>query len=103
MAYDLPPEFLCPFCERTGAKKTKHHLVPKSKGGKETLSSCRDCHAAIHACFSHKELEREYNTREKLLTRETFRKMVAFIRKQDPGGKVRIDRPNDQKYRRRYQ
>ncbi len=40
--------------------------------------------------FSNKELERHYNTAEALLAHEGFRKMVAFISRQDPGGKVRM-------------
>lgn len=98
-----PPEEPCPFCKREGTNITKHHLVPKSKGGKVTLRTCRDCHKAIHACFSHKELEREYHTMEALMTRESFRKMVSFISKQDPRRKVRVVRPKDQRYRKKYQ
>jgi hypothetical protein len=100
---DSPSEFVCPFCQRSGARKTKHHLIPKSKGGKNTLDICRDCHKAIHACFSHKELAKEYHTIEKLLTRESFRKMVGFIAKQHPGRKIQVDRPKDQQYRKKYQ
>jgi hypothetical protein len=55
-----------------------------------TETICRDCHHGIHATFSNKELEREYNTAEALLAHEAFRKMVDFIAKQDPGGKVRM-------------
>lgn len=98
-------EFVCPFCSRRLApkRKTKHHLIPKSKGGRDTLDTCRDCHKAIHACFSHKELAKEYHTIEKLLTRESFRKMVGFIAKQHPGRKIQVDRPKDQQYRKKYQ
>jgi hypothetical protein len=55
-----------------------------------TETICRDCHHAIHATFSNKELERTYNTAEALLAHEGFRRMVEFITKQDPGGKVRM-------------
>ncbi len=64
--------------------------MPKSRGGKVTETICRDCHRGIHAIFSNKELERTYNTPEALLAHEAFRKMVDFIAKQDPGGKVRM-------------
>ncbi len=64
--------------------------MPKSRGGKVTATLCRDCHHAIHATFTNKELEREYHTREALLAHEGFRRMVAFIARQDPGGKVRM-------------
>jgi hypothetical protein len=83
----LPP---CPLCERPNFHPSDHHLVPKSRGGKVTETLCRDCHRAIHATFSNKELERDYHTREALLAHEGLRRMIAFIAKQDPGGKVRV-------------
>lgn len=70
-----------------------HHLVPKSRGGKKTLAICRDCHRAIHALFTNKELEQSYSTVESLLEHEGFKRMLGFIAKQDPGGKVRLRRP----------
>lgn len=70
-----------------------HHLVPKSRGGKATLAICRDCHRAVHAVFTNKELEQQFNTVESLLAHEAFRRMVTFIARQDPGGKVRMRRP----------
>jgi hypothetical protein len=87
MALPLDP---CPLCERQNFHPSDHHLVPKSRGGKITAKLCRDCHRAIHATFTNKELERTYHTREALLEHEGFRRMVAFIARQDPGGKVRM-------------
>jgi hypothetical protein len=87
-----PPE-PCPLCERPNLSPSDHHLVPKSRGGKETLAICRDCHRAVHAVFSNKELEQRYHTVDSLLAHEEFRKMIEFIARQDPGGKVRMRRP----------
>jgi hypothetical protein len=70
-----------------------HHLVPKSRGGKATLAICRDCHRAVHAVFTNKELEQKYHTVESLLANDDFRRMVSFIARQDPGGKVRMRPP----------
>ena len=64
--------------------------MPKSRGGKVTATICRDCHRAIHATFSNKELERTYHTAEALLAHDAFRRMIAFIARQDPGGRVRM-------------
>ncbi len=80
----------CPLCERPNYNPTDHHMVPKTRGGKTTETLCRDCHKAIHATFKNKELERQYDTIEKLLAHEAFAKMIRFIAKQDPGGKVHI-------------
>lgn len=85
-----PPLSPCPLCERPNFHPSDHHLVPKSRGGKVTATLCRDCHLAIHATFTNKELEKSYHTREALLAHDGFRKMVDFIARQDPGGKVRM-------------
>ncbi len=82
----------CPLCRRPNYHPTDHHLVPKSRGGKETETLCRDCHKAIHATFSNKELETTYNTVEALMAHEEFARMVRFIAKQD--GRVKIVRTN---------
>jgi len=88
MAAETPLE-RCPLCERPNHHPSDHHLIPKSRGGKVTATLCRDCHRAIHATFTNKELERAYHTREALLEHEGFRRLVTFIARQDPGGRVR--------------
>ncbi|MBX3227281.1 MAG: hypothetical protein KIT84_34905 [Labilithrix sp.] len=77
----------CPLCERPNYNPSDHHLVPKSRGGKVTETICRDCHSAIHATFTNKELEREYATIEALLSHPGLATQIRFIGKQD--GKVR--------------
>lgn len=77
----------CPLCERPNKNPSDHHLVPKSRGGKVTETICRDCHSAIHATFTNKELEREYATIEALLAHPEFAAQIRFIARQD--GKVR--------------
>lgn len=80
----------CPFCERDCPRLEEHHLTPREYGGKETVDICRDCHGACHECFSNKELRDYYHTRARLFSNDRFRKMIRFIAKQDPGGKVRF-------------
>lgn len=79
----------CPLCERDVPEFSDHHLVPKCRGGKETLPICLDCHKAIHATFTNKQLEREYSTVEALMSHEGFRKTIRFISKQDPSRRFR--------------
>lgn len=81
---------LCPICERLNYYPSDHHMVPRSRGGRTTEMICRDCHKAIHSLFTNKELEEKYHTADVLLANEEFAKMIAFISKQDPGGKVTI-------------
>ncbi len=87
----------CPLCRRPNHRPSDHHLVPKTRGGKVTETICSDCHRAIHATFSNKELERSFNTVEALLAHEGFAKMVAFIAKQD--GRVRVKLNSTQRRR----
>lgn len=54
------------------------------------MTICRDCHKAAHLLFSNRELERRYNTVDSLLAHPEMLKMITYIRKQDPGGKVRF-------------
>lgn len=54
---------ICVLCGRTippGAKASRHHLVPKLKGGARlpTVRLHQICHSAIHARFSEAELAR---------------------------------------------
>jgi 5-methylcytosine-specific restriction endonuclease McrA len=82
----------CPLCERPNHRPSDHHLVPRARGGKVTLAICRDCHDAIHATFSNKELEREYATVDALLSHEGLARTIRFIAKQDGRVKTRVTR-----------
>lgn len=64
--------------------------MPRSRGGKVTETICQDCHTAIHATFTNRELERDYASVDALLAHEGFAAIVTFIAKQD--GKVRTRR-----------
>ena len=81
----------CPLCERANYHPSDHHLVPKSRGGRVTETICRDCHSAIHATFTNKELEREYATIDALMAHEQFATIIRYIARQD--GKVKIRKP----------
>ena len=74
---------VCPLCGREIPSKTreKHHLVPRLKGGKETVPLHRICHRTIHALLTESELARTYNTIEALLTHEGVRKFVRWVKK----------------------
>ena len=82
----------CPLCERPNLKPSDHHLVPRTRGGKVTKTLCQDCHSAIHATFSNKELERQYATIEALLSHEGFAAIIRFIAKQPGRVRTRLNR-----------
>ena len=81
----------CPICRHEYAQTelTKHHLVPKSRRGIETVLICRNCHRQIHALYTEKELEREFGTLETLLTAGKMQPWISWVRKRKPSGRVR--------------
>jgi hypothetical protein len=73
----------CPLCGRRligGSSVNQHHLVPRSRKGRETVALHRICHAAIHAALSEKELESQYNTIEQLRAHPQLSRFIAWVR-----------------------
>ena len=62
---------------------SKHHLIPKSRGGKHstTILIHNICHQKIHSVFTERELKNEFHTVEKLLQQEAMQKFVKWVRK----------------------
>lgn len=78
---------ICPLCGRDLAEPcNKHHLLPKSKGGKNTPTILlhKICHDKIHAIFKEIELKRHYNTIEKLRQHEEMAKFIKWVRNKEP-------------------
>lgn len=71
---------ICPLCDRPlGGKREKHHVIPKSKGGTETVLVHPICHRKIHKVFTRMELVR-LGTIEALKTHPdiiSFNKWIA--------------------------
>lgn len=91
----------CPLCHRANIPLSNHHLIPKTRGGmhKGTIAICVDCHVALHAQFSNKQLEKEYNSVEALLSNERFAKTIKFISKQNPARRIKTKLPKNQRRR----
>ena len=77
---------LCPVCDRQplAVSMTRHHVVPKSKGGRETESICRTCHRQLHLVFTNNELEREVNTIEKIRSHPRMQKYLSWVSAKNP-------------------
>jgi hypothetical protein len=80
----------CPLCARPNFSPSDHHLIPRTRGGKVTETVCQDCHSAIHATFSNKELERDFNSVDSLMNHAGFMKLINYISKQDGKVKTRL-------------
>lgn len=72
----------CPLCERPipESQRDAHHLVPKSKGGRDTEYLHRICHRQIHALLTETELARDYRSVEALLAHPELARFVAWVR-----------------------
>ncbi|CAN5348858.1 hypothetical protein BH10PSE17_BH10PSE17_25850 [soil metagenome] len=72
----------CPLCGRPMhlATSNRHHLVPRSRGGRDTQYLHRICHAKLHATFTEKALAREFNSVEALLTNPEIAAFVEWVR-----------------------
>ena len=81
---NTPPRafVMCPLCDRMipPAQADRHHLVPKSKGGRQTEFMHRVCHRQIHALLTEGELARQYATVEALLQHPELQAFVAWVK-----------------------
>ena len=71
----------CAFCKRKVSTRG-HHVVPRCKGGKQTVPTCQSCEDFIHNTWSHNELRDEFNTVEKILRDQRFEKFLRWLHKQ---------------------
>ena len=92
---------ICELCGRAVAALTRHHLIPKARHAnkrnkrefdrvevKQRLAwFCRPCHSHVHALFSEKTLEREFNTLVLLRAHPEVTKFVRWIRSKPDGFK----------------
>ena len=94
---------VCPLCERAipPAQADRHHLVPKSKGGRHTEFLHRVCHRQIHALFTETELARQFCTVEALLGHPELQAFVAWVKTKPDDFFVRTQKSARIKKRRR--
>lgn len=87
----------CPNCNRD-IMLTKHHLIPKVKGGKSgpVMWICRDCHSHLHMLHDNNFLRDFRKTEMEVLADPEMRKFGKFASKQD--GRIKKRAP---KHRRR--
>src|SRR5438270_13862436 len=96
----------CAICEREETL-TRHHLIPRTRHHnkktrriferaevKQVAGICRSCHSQIHQLLSEKELERDFNTVEKLRSHPGIGKFAKWIRARPPGFKATVSRSN---------
>lgn len=76
----------CGLCERefTRAALTRHHCLPRSRGGtqEDVELLCGQCHGMVHATFTNPTLEALYPTLRKLAEAPELEGFLRWVRKQ---------------------
>jgi hypothetical protein len=76
---------ICPICKRDTPDQyvEAHHLVPRHKGGAkgDRLDVCTSCGDQLHQLFENRELAKEYNTLEKIMSNERVQKWANWVGK----------------------
>jgi hypothetical protein len=62
----------------------EHHLVPKSKGGREKFKIHRICHTKIHATISEADLARRFNTWSALRAHPEIATFIDWVQSKPP-------------------
>jgi len=81
---------VCGLCGRpipAGVPASRHHLVPKLKGGKggPVVLLHHICHKEIHATLTEGELARAYASIEALRAHPRLARFIAWVAKRPPG------------------
>lgn len=75
----------CALCERPlGARIEQHHLVPRSRGGRDTAPVHPICHRTIHALIPNAELARAYADPAALRAHEEVARFLRWIADKPP-------------------
>ena len=80
---------VCALCNREVERLSKHHLIPRSEGGTETVDLCRTCHKTLHSFFTNRTLAKQLQTLEALRQNSEVRRYLAWVRKQ-PDRAIRV-------------
>jgi len=72
----------CALCGRAlGDRVERHHLIPRLKGGTETVTLHPICHKKIHSLFTESELAARFNTIEALTGHPDVAAFIRWVRK----------------------
>jgi hypothetical protein len=95
---------ICPLCSREmviGPTTDDHHLIPKSRKGKETVKLHLICHRKIHSILTEKEIATKYYTIELLQTHPEIHKFIEWVSGKDPEFVITHRESKDKKGKRR--
>ena len=67
-----------------GPSVDRHHLVPKTAGGRVTVWMHRICHRQIHAVLDERSLALAYNDAAALRAHPDIARFVRWVQKKPP-------------------
>ena len=82
MTGDAPACFLCG--RPLGQKLEWHHIVPKSRGGRDTAPVHPICHRTIHRHLTNQQIERDYSSASALRAHPEIARFIAWVADKDP-------------------
>ena len=87
-----PNPIICPICDREIplTQMDAHHLIPRSKGGKETQYLHRICHRQIHALFTETELARRLNSADAIREHPQMQRFIEWVKNKPDGFYERV-------------
>jgi hypothetical protein len=77
----------CPLCGRPlvpGPSVNRHHLVPRTYKGQDTVELHRICHSKIHSVLTEKELRYHYHTIERLRQHPEIGRFIRWVARKPP-------------------
>ncbi len=84
-----PTPYHCALCDREVSFVTRHHLIPKSEGGREVVELCVPCHKTLHSFFSNTTLLKELHSIEALRRNPDIARYLNWVRRQ-PDSSIRV-------------
>ena len=79
-------EAICPLCTRPipVGHESRHHLVPRSFRGRNTVNLHRICHRKIHSLFTERELAKRLHSIDALKAERDIRLFVDWVSSKPP-------------------
>jgi hypothetical protein len=86
-------EHECQICGQELVEVFKHHVVPKSKGGRngEVIDCCYTCNGQVHMMYSEKELSKM--SLKELINTSEMKKYISWKQKHPGDYRHRLSRP----------
>ena len=83
-----PLKSICPICNREMPDDRvyvdEHHLIPKSKGGRDKILLHKICHQKIHSLWTEKELSKYYNNVDSIKNDYNMKKFIGWVKNKPP-------------------